>query len=315
MIVACANPIAKPANYASPAPGAFWQPREKDINEFRSDERLVDETDDDESFDYNALSLSNLVDIALQNNQSTKVAWASAKAAAAVWGGSLSTYLPTIEGTGSGAAGKIPLTMGSKSYLQAEAVLSYLLFDFGRRKATAQSAKQALIAANWNHNQTIQDVLRNVPQAFHTYIGDKANLVATKKSLEEAQTSLKAAELRKRSGLATIADVLQAKADLARVRVDLAASKGAVHISKGNLANVIGWSANANFDVKDGQKDLPFNNIQKDVNNLIETAKNERAAILSSLATVRQKEAELKKSKERLFSNINWIWNCSMEWQ
>ena len=315
-LVCCAAPEIKPAKYAAPAQGDFWQPDKKLSNKIRENEKLPNLSDNPE-INYSKLTLPELIDIALKNNPNTRYAWANAKAAAANWGISKSDYYPSLDGSVAGYAGNIPASLGNNNYATTNAVLSYLIWDFGQRKATARSAKQALIAANWKHNQVIQDMLRDVPQAYHTHIADKANLQATLKDLKEAQTSLKATELRRQSGVGTIADVLQAKARLAKVKVNLAKDKGDVKISKANLANTVGWPANADFDINEINLDLPLNKITRDVNKLIEDSKKYRADINASLASVRSKEEDLKKAKRAYFPKLtgsgNLQWNATRD--
>ena len=84
----------------------------------------------------------------------------------------------------------------------ANLTLSYLLLDFGGRRGRVDSAEQALVGANWNHSQVIQDVARNVTRAYHSYVGAKSQVVASQATLDEAQTSLEAVEVRRLSGVA-----------------------------------------------------------------------------------------------------------------
>jgi len=132
-------------------------------------------------------------------------------------------YYPAISGDASGTG------IGGSArgvYGQLGVSLSYLLLDFGGREASVESASQALAAANWNHNQAIQDVLRNVPQAYYEYIGYKAQVRASEASLKEALTSLDSTEQRRRAGVSTIADVLQARSNADQVRLTLVANRG-----------------------------------------------------------------------------------------
>ena len=205
------------------------------------------------------MGLADLVDTALRINPSTQGSWQQARVAAAQWASSRGSYYPTFTGDASGYG----LTGdGSSGYYGSVGIsLNYLLLDFGGRAASVESARQALMAANWNHNQSIQDILRNVPQAYYTYLGNQAQVRATESDLEEALTSLKSTEQRKKSGVSTIADVLQAKSRVDQVRLDLVSARGAVKISRGQLATAVGWPANADFDVAQDPKELPLDEI------------------------------------------------------
>lgn len=256
------------------------------------------------------MTLADLVDVALRINPSTQSSWEQARAAAADWAGSRGDYYPTISGDASGYG------MGGDSssgyYGTVGLSLSYLLLDFGGRAATVESARQALMAANWNHNQGIQDILRNVPQAYYTYLGNRAQVRASESDLEEALTSLKSTEQRKKAGVSTIADVLQARARVDQVRLDLVSNRGAVKISRGNLATAVGWPANADFDVAEGPETLPLNDMAKNTKTLISLALRDRSDLASARATVQQSQAALRKAESDLWpklvatGNVGW---------
>jgi outer membrane protein len=256
------------------------------------------------------LTLADLVDVALRINPSTQSSWEQARASAAEWASSRGAYYPTLSGDASGYA--LGGDSSSAYYGTVSLGLNYLLFDFGGRAATVESARQALMAANWNHNQSIQDILRNVPQAYYTYLGNRAQVRASESDLEEALTSLKSTEQRKKAGVSTIADVLQARSRVDQVRLDLVSNKGAVKISRGNLATAVGWPANADFDVAEGPETLPLNAIAENTQTLISLALRDRPDLAAARAAVQQNQAELKKAESNLWpklvatGNVGW---------
>ena len=252
--------------------------------------------------------LAELIHVALTNNPSTRDAWEQARAAAARWGASRGEYYPSITGDANGFG--IGGDSSSGYYGNVGLSLSYLLLDFGGRAASVESARQALMAANWNHNQVIQDVLRDVPQAYYTYLGNKAKVRASESNLEEALTSLKSTEQRKKAGVSTIADVLQARSKVDQVRLNLATNRGAVKISHGNLATVVGWPANARFEVAEEPEALPLESITENTGELIHIALMDRPDLASARAAVAQSEAEVKKAESDLWPKLTAIGNA-----
>ena len=116
-----------------------------------------------ENFTNGVLSLANLIDIALQNNPKTKRTWAQARASAATYGQNLSSYYPDFEFTSS-------YTRTRQSFFNTRAfipfyqtkvnpkvAITYTIFDFGKRSASADSAREALYAADFTHNQEMQN--------------------------------------------------------------------------------------------------------------------------------------------------------------
>ena len=234
----CSNamPELGPDKFTSTAPGkAYTVPKEKKPDTLPA-KKLPGLSDESQPSGQD-FTLAQLVDVALRINPSTKVAWERARSAAAQWGVTRGDYYPTISGDVSGTA------IGGSArgvFGQVGVSLSYLLLDFGGREASVESARQALAAANWNHNQVIQDVLRNVPQAYYEYIGYKAQVRASEASLKEALTSLDSTEQRRQAGVSTIADVLQARSNADQVRLILVANRGGVKVSRGKPGNSSG---------------------------------------------------------------------------
>src|SRR2546422_1597694 len=161
------------------------------------------------------LQLTDVIDIALRNNSATAAAWADARAAAATYGAARGQYYPTISLDGAVTAIKTVPSAGRSAVQQQfygpTLNLSWLLFDLGGRSGSIGEAREALLAADWSHNAVIQNVVLGVESAYFGYMATKALLVAQQTTLKEAQANLQAAEERHRVGLATIADVLQAK--------------------------------------------------------------------------------------------------------
>ncbi len=304
-----------PMKYAPLTPGKAWSPPPDARPEALPSEKLPGIPPELQTSAHR-LTLAHLVDVALRINPATREAWAQARAAAAEWAVARGSYYPTLKGNVGGSGGKLPQTSGLSSfrgvYGEVGVSLSYLLLDFGGREAKVEAAHQALVAANWNHNQAIQDVLRNVPQAYHTYLGNKALVQADEINLKEAETSLRATELRRRAGVSTIADVLQAKANTEEVRFNLVADRGSVEISRGRLATAVGWPANLSFDVAEEPEHLPLDRINRNIKNLIELAQRDRPELTAVRAAVKQREAELREAEAALWpslvatGNVGW---------
>ena len=311
LILSCANgvPELDPYKEASSAPGAEWKPSEKELRAaFRLEE--LPSIPEDLKADASKLALSQLVDVALVNNPTTQVAWENARAAAASWAEARGLYYPQIGGTATyayakGGASTLGASAFQEQYGDAGLTLSYLLFDFGGREAQIDAARLALINANWNQNQAIQNVLQAVAVSFYNYIGSKALVIADEASLKDAQTSLDAARLRLEAGVGTLPDVLQAQAQRAQVELDLVDARGSVEIDRGALATAVGWPANAEFGVNESLGEMPVAALSDNVNGLIALAMKNRPDLAAVQATVRQREALLREAKSQFFPEIS----------
>jgi outer membrane protein len=226
------------------------------------------------------LSLAQLVDVALRNNPRTREAWHFARAAAAEVGAKRSEYFPVVELDGSITRQKTTAVGGQFTYLQTTygpaASLNWLLFDFGGRAGDVAEAQAALYAADWGHNAAIQDVVLSVAQAYYLYLNAKALVVARQANREEAGRNLEAAQERHRAGVATIADVLQAKTVLSQIELNLQEAQGQVLVIRGALATAVGVPASIAVDVGELPAELPLDRVQKSVDELITRAMVER---------------------------------------
>jgi outer membrane protein len=311
LLQSCADgiPELNPYKQASPEPGEEWEPSEKEREKAFILEELptLPEEFEVQSDD---LTLSQLIDEALVQNPTTQQAWEDARAAAAAWAQARGLYYPQISGSANyGYSRRGGSTSGIDAFNEQSgsigATLNYLLFDFGGREAEVEAAKMALLNANWNQNQAIQDVINEVAVSFYSYIGSKALVIADEVNLEEAQTSLEAAELRLEAGVGTLPDVLQAKATLSQVVLDLVEDRGNVEILRGGLATSVGWPANTDFDVAQDIDDLPTQALSDNVDDLIGLAMDNRPDVAAVQATVRERQAELREAKSEFFPEIS----------
>ena len=316
MLVSCGSatsslralPEWSPMQYAPRAPGIPWQPRPDQIRPLPG-ERLTGIPPSLEPF-ASSLTLTQLADTALGNTPTTREAWEKARAAATAWGAARGGYYPSVAinaaglvNRGGGTLAGVALASAGAGGAQhadiglADIKLSYLLLDFGGRGAQADSAEQALIAANWNHSQAIQDVLRNVARAYYAYLGARARVESSEANLAEARTSLEAVEVRRQAGVATVADLYQAQSNVAQAVLQLETDRGRVQTIRGTLATAVGWPANTAFDVAGQLNDAPLDSINRGVEELIDEAQRSRPDLAAVRAFVRKKEADLRQAE------------------
>jgi outer membrane protein TolC len=201
------------------------------------------------------VTLGQVLDLALRNNPRTRDTWLAARAAADEVGVKRAEYYPTL-GLGAMATRTAQTQVGGGGSVRVEQTIwgptadfSYLLFDFGGRRGDVEEARQALLAADWSHNAAIQDVVLAVEKAYYGYLGDASLKDALGESIKQAQVSVEASEARREAGLATIADVLQARTLLAQERFALAKTEGDMLTTKGALATAVGLPPDIQVEV------------------------------------------------------------------
>ncbi|MBM3319615.1 MAG: TolC family protein [Candidatus Eisenbacteria bacterium] len=243
-------------------------------------------------------TLADIVDIALRNSAETREAWEDARSAAAAYGGSLADRYPSVHLGAEAARARTFSSDGSENDREtygASADLAYLLYDFGGRGASIDESRQALLAAGWMHNAAIQDAALRVQQAYYGYVAAKALLEAKLSTLEEARVGFEAAEERHRSGLATIADVLQARTALSQAALAVEELRGETLTTRGVLATAMGLSANTDFDAALPPEELPSDPVLEGIDRYLEKALAARPDLAAARARALQARAHSRK--------------------
>lgn len=260
----------------------------------------------------NTLTLGDVVDLALRNNPETQLSWANARAAAAAYGGSKALYYPTIDGQIGVSHLKSSPTFSNDSVLRPSLTqtnygptlsVSWLIADLGGRAGTIESARQALIAANWTHNATLQNVVLEVESAYFNYMANKGLVESERLSVKEAETSLESTQQRQHVGLATIADVLQAKTALSQATLTLETTEGDLQTTRGALAAAMGLPANAPYDI-DAAPATNVGPATDSVDALIAQAVQSRPDLASAQAEYRQAIGDVRAARGNLFPSI-----------
>ena len=241
------------------------------------------------------LELAQIVDVALTNNPLTRTTWLEARVSEANLGSVRAAYLPAVNLGASLTRARTSSGTGAVTTLNAPALsLDYLLFDFGGRNAASEAARQTLIAADYTHNQAIQDVILRVEQAYYDYLDAKALLTAQAATIKERQTSLDSADARHRAGVATIADVLQARTALSQAQLTYETIEGNLRRLQGTIATVMGLPAATPFEAGELPLDVPAQQVSDAVESLIARAVAGRPDLAAARAGVESARARVQ---------------------
>jgi len=241
------------------------------------------------------LELAQIVDLALSNNPLTRTTWLQARISEASLGSVRAAYLPTVDLDASLTRARTSPSAGAATTLNGPALsLDYLLFDFGGRNAAAEAARQTLIAADYSHNQAIQDVILGVEQAYYDYLDAKALLTAQAATIKERQTSLDSADARHRAGVATIADVLQARTASAQAQLTYETIEGNLRRLQGTIATEMGLPASTPFEVGELPQDVPAQQVNDAVEALMAHAVTDRPDLAAARAAVESARAHVQ---------------------
>jgi outer membrane protein len=242
-------------------------------------------------------TLGDVVEVALTNNPVTRASFELARSAAAQAGSKKAAYYPDLTLSASASRGQISSTgqeVPTWSTWGPELDLTFLVLDMGKRAADAEEARQSLLAADWSHNATVQNVVLGVQQTYYGYLAVKAEVEAAKATLKQAETALEAANFRHEAGVATIADVLQAQTAVSQARLTLDTVEGQVMVVRGSLATAMGLPANVPLDVGSLPSELPLDVVRKGIDALIEMARVQRPDLEAARALAQKAAVHIK---------------------
>ncbi len=250
------------------------------------------------------LTLGDVIDVALRNNPVTRVSWAQARAAAAEYGSARGAFFPALTGSATASRTKSVAASGGHSIERSELnpglTLNYLLLDFGGRSGRIDEARQTLFAADLTHNATIQNVVLQVEAAYFTYMANSALLEAERSAIAEARANLASAEQRDSVGLATVADVLQARTALSQEELNFESIQGGLQTARGNLAAAMGIPANISYDLGPLSNAVPVRAVSVTVDSLIADAIARRPDLAAARAQAAAATADVRVARAAL---------------
>jgi outer membrane protein TolC len=243
-------------------------------------------------------TLPEVIDVALRNSPATKVSWTQARAAVDVYGSTEGRLFPTVL---AGVTANQQLTAPTPGRAAVERAqygpsisLSYTVLDFGGRTGSINVARQTAVAADLTHNATVENTILQVESAAFGYLGTRAQRDAAKVALDEATAALDAANERHRVGLATIADVLQARTARSQAELALQTFEGALMVARGGLAVSMGLPANTPVDIPDVPAADSVHFVAESVDTLIELAVRNRPELATARAQAAAAQSQIR---------------------
>jgi len=263
-------------------------------------------------------TLAELIDIAFTNSPTIRSAYETARAREAKIKQTQSTYYPQGTVSGDLTREKKVSTLSSENTnnhnYSPKAVITFLVLDLGGRDAAVREATQNVLSANFEFNQSIQDLIFDTAKAYYDFYSAQANLEAKKADVKDAFTALDAAERKFSSGLVSKLDMLQAKSNYEETLYYLEEAKGNVLTSRGNLAEVLGLAADVSFEIAAPDKSSAGNLTSEDISSLIESALKTRPDIAAARSAFRAKQEAVKVANSNLWPTLNVTGSAEKRW-
>jgi outer membrane protein len=253
-------------------------------------------------------TLAELIDVAEHHNPSTRTIWERAKQKARELGLAKAAYYPGLEGLAVFGDERLinpfPKPLAPRGYVtvevptfRPEVALQYLIFDFGKREATVDSAKNEKLAAGADFIQVNQALAFRVASAYYQLMTAQERLQAAQDTLRTAQTTQDAAENRLNNGLATLPDVLNARAETSQAVFDEESADGDEKIARVTLKEAVGADPSPDI-VIDSQKSAPLpEKLTMSIEELIDRAMKSRPELMAQALRIRSAEARIRAAR------------------
>jgi len=252
--------------------------------------------------------LADCLRVALERNPLTRSSWQASRSAAARVGEARAAHLPAATFTsGASRADSVALDnrneTGPANTFDAGFGVRYLLFDGGVRRAGVREAEAGLLAANFRHSTTLQDLALQVEEAYYELLASKWFLAVAKQAVKQTQYHVEVARARQKSGVAPRSDVLRAETEEADADLTLVRARSGVQINRGRLARAMGIRVSRAFQIAD----LPENIHERelaDIERLLDEAIENRAERQASRAMIRARRSSLRAAQSGYWPTV-----------
>lgn len=247
-----------------------------------------------------ALDLITVVHHSLCSNPQTRELWANARAQAAQLGISKGNYLPGLSMSVAGNRNSPGVAQRSIGL-----TVSYLLYDFGVRRANLDNAQQLFAAAIATQDATLQSLFLGAIQAYYQTRASQAALDAALESERAAKQSHDAAEARYQAGNATPADKLQARTAWSQAVLNRITAAGNQKKAQGALAKLLGLEASRPLTLEAAAETRVPQGFERDVEQLIEEAKRRRPDLAAAAAQLKAAEASADAARAARYPTVS----------
>lgn len=252
------------------------------------------------------LDLLTLTDLALENSPSTRIAWLAAKSAAAQRMQAQSPLLPQVAvgfstqkqqmGAFPGLPPALAISSSPTTTYGPTYSIRQLIYDFGGTSASAAAAREALFAANFSFNQSLQDTVLAVQVNYYQTVSAEAALTASSVALEDSRAAHELAKSRNSVGLAPRGDLLRAESNLRNAEFQLEQQRSLVEQNRAALSRVLGLSITPDLKIAVPTAPPVSALVARDLQALTAQAISRRPDLLAAQATVRAREQALRSS-------------------
>ena len=250
------------------------------------------------------VTLSDCIKLAITHHPTIMSAINNAEIYKSRVGQAWSNYFPTLSAGVNYSRNDMFMTM-SNAYMRSmsqkynmfympQLSADMLLFDFGKTKSMADSAKRTFEASRYDAETSIELVIYNVKVAYYNLVFAKIQQTVYEDTVKDFELQLKQAKAHYEIGKKAKIDVTTAEYNLGNAKVNLIKAKNTLELAAAELANAVGIPELENVVLKD-----KLNTKAYDVNfkDLLATAEASRPALLASKKLMDAAEMNVRSAK------------------
>ncbi|MEP7325314.1 MAG: TolC family protein [Gemmatimonadota bacterium] len=186
------------------------------------------------------ISLSDAVDLALEQGPQYRVARAAERGANALLRSRQSDYLPTLTATGSHTRFDTKLFPNARTVSSIDFGISLPIWNNGQREIAVSQARVNRNVAEAIRTDLERAALADVTQAYEAYTTARATVDLQQTAVLVARENYRVQEVRYRSGASTILDLLSGQVTLAEAEAALVQSRFSVRLALAGLEAIVG---------------------------------------------------------------------------
>ncbi|MGE5303957.1 MAG: TolC family protein [Alphaproteobacteria bacterium] len=208
------------------------------------------------------LTLEDAVRIGLENQSAIKSAQYQINAQDAVLHQQMSAYYPTVNfnniyqtgNAGGGSSG------GSSAFdrISSAVNMSMILYNFGKREGSVESAKYTLDATQYAYHTTANNTVLSVKQAYYGVVQANALLKVSEETVKDREETLRQTQGFYDVGTKPKSDVTQAQANLYIAQANLILVRSSVDNAWATLRNAMGVDEYPQVPLDDQLSVTPF---------------------------------------------------------
>ncbi len=208
---------------------------------------------------FQSVTLTQAIEIALNNNQDLKVARLELERSNAELKAALAEQLPTADGDlefnqradDTGNLGGTDNFARDRTILQGQLEVGYDVYTGGRRGANIARANRQVYLSTLEIERITENTRFETTDAYYKLQNADAQVAIAQAAIEDFSQTLRDAQLLEQAGLGTRFDVLQAEVDLANANQALTRAIAAQRIARRELATVLSLAQKAELKAAD----------------------------------------------------------------